>query len=609
MPAKSLQHPSCLRVLTLCAAGCAAGISSAVAAGPATPTAANSYLVHNLVSDLPSMADYEDPNLVNPWGLATTASSPFWIGNNGTGTSTLYGTTGAPIALVVTVPTPAAATGGAVSGVIANTAAGFPVATGKNASFIFCTEDGTVSGWNSSVNATGAIVTVNNSASNAVFKGCVIGGTSAAPVLYVADFHNGVVDMFDVNFNPIAATAGAFTDAAIPAGFAPFNIANFGGKLYVAYAKQDSAKHDDAAGPGNGFVDIFDFSGNLLTHLISQGPLNSPWGMQMAPATFGQFGGALLVGNFGDGTINAFDPVKGTQLGTLNDPTGHALTIPGLWGLLFGNGGKGGDTSTLYFTAGTPGPYGEPAESHGLFGSIQAPPAFTTAVNGASFQAGLAPNTWASIIGGALATTSRSWAATDFSGANLPTVIDNVSVTVNGAPAAISYVGPSQINFLVPSNATTGTAQVQVNSNDQISTVASVTLNAAAPAFFWFTGNKYITATHATGALAGPTTLIAGVTTPVSPGETIVLYGTGFGATATAAPNNATFPAAIALAALPTITIGGAPAKVIYGGMIEPGIYQLNVVVPVSLAAGDALVVATAASGQQSQANAFLSVL
>jgi len=604
MPDKSLHHPSYLRVLALCAAG----ISSAVAAGPATPTPANSYLVHNLVSDLPSMADYQDPNLVNPWGIATTASSPFWLSNNHSGTSTIYSTIGSPSSLVVTVPTPTAATGGATTGIIANTATGFPVATGKNASFIFCTEDGTISGWNSSVNATAGVVTVDNSKAGAVFKGCALGGTSAAPVIYATDFHNGLVDMFDANFKPITPAAGAFTDSTIPAGFAPFNVAVFGGKVYVTYAKQDAVKHDDAPGAGNGFVDVFDASGNLLTSLIAKGALNSPWGMQMAPATFGQFGSALLVSNFGDGTINAFDPAKGTQLGTLKDPTGHPVTIPGIWGLLFGNGGRGGDTSTLYFTAGIPGPYGDPYESHGLFGSIQPPPAFTTAVNGASYQASLAPNTWASVIGGALATTARGWTTTDFSGANLPTAIDGVSVTVNGAPAPISYEGPSQINFLVPANATTGTAQIQVNNNDQISAAATVTLNAAAPAFFWYTGNKYIAATHATGAPAGPTTLIAGVTTPVSPGETIVLYGTGFGPVSPAAPNNATFPAPLALTTLPTITIGGAPATVTYGGMIEPGVYQLNVVVPVSLPAGDAAVVATAGA-QQSQANAFLSVL
>jgi uncharacterized protein (TIGR03118 family) len=596
--------PSYLKAIAVCTAA----VAGVFAADPATPSPANSYLVHNLVSDLPSIADYEDPNLVNPWGVATSAASPFWLANNGTGTSTIYSTIGTPSALVVTVPTPTASTKGHVTGIIANSSTNFTVATGKAASFIFCALEGTVSGWNSSVNATGAVVTVNNSSSNAEFTGCATGGTSAAPVLYVADFHNGVIDMFDGSFNPIAGGANAFVDSAVPAGYAPFNVMNLGGQMYVAYAKQDAAKQIDVPGAGNGYVSVFDFSGNLITHLVSQGALNAPWGMQIAPATFGQFAGALLVANFGDGTINAFDSAKGTQLGTLQDPTGHPVTIPGIWALLFGNGGRGGDRTTLYFTAGIPGPYGQAIQSHGLFGSIQPPPQFNTAVNGASFQAPLAPNTWASIIGGALATTSRSWAATDFSGANLPTTIDGVSVTVNGSPAPIDYIGPSQIDFLVPANAATGSAQVQVNSNDQISAVATVTLGSTAPAFFWLTGNKYIAATHADGALAGPTTLITGVTTPVMPGETIVLYGTGFGVTSPAPPNNATFPAPLSLATLPTVTIGGAPATVVYAGLIEPGVYQLNVVVPVTLPAGDAAVVATA-GGQQSQANAFISVL
>jgi uncharacterized protein (TIGR03118 family) len=573
----------------------------ASAATPAAPSPSNSYLVHNLVSDLPDTADFQDRNLVNPWGIATTATSPFWIGNNGTGTSTLYGTTGAAVALVVTIPTTTGPTGGAVSGVIANTTTSFTVATGKAASFIFCTEDGTVSGWNSSVNPGAAIITVNNTKANSVFKGCVIGGTATAPILYVTDFHNAVVDMFDGSFNPIAAPK-AFVDPSIPAGYGPFNIANFGGKIYVTYAKQDSAMHDDVAGPGNGYVDVFDGSGNLLTQLISRGVLNSPWGMQIAPATFGQFSGALLVANFGDGTINAFDPVKGTALGTLQDPTGHNLAISGLWGLLFGNGGKGGDTSTLYFTAGIAGPYGDPTETHGLFGSIQAPPSFTPAgvVNGASFQAPLAPNTWASVIGGGLAASSRSWASTDLSGVNLPTVIDGVSVSVNGAPAAISYVNPSQVDFLIPATAAVGQAQIQVTNNDQISAAATVTLTAAAPSFFWLSGNKYIVSTHANGIVTGPASQVA-------PGETIVLYGNGFGATSPAAPNNATFTAPLTLAATPTVTIGGVAAKVVYAGLIDPGVYQLNVVVPTTLPAGDAAVVATVGA-QQSQANAFLSV-
>jgi uncharacterized protein (TIGR03118 family) len=581
------------------AATCAALLSLASAATPATPSPQNSYLVHNLVSDLPDTADFQDPNLVNPWGIATTATSPFWIGNNGTGTSTLYGTTGTAVALVVTIPTTSGPTGGAVSGTIANTTTSFAIADGKAASFIFCTEDGTISGWNGSVSPAGAAtISVDNTKANSVFKGCVIGGTAAAPILYVTDFHNGVVDMFDGNFNPIAAPK-AFLDPSIPVGYAPFNIANFGGKIYVTYAKQDSAKHDDVAGAGNGYVDVFDGSGNLVTQLISKGLLNSPWGMQIAPATFGQFSGALLIANFGDGTINAFDPAKGTPLGTLNDSTGHILSIPGLWGLLFGNGGKGGDTSTLYFTAGFPGPYGEGAESHGIFGSIQAPPSFTPAgvINGASFLPPLAPNTWATVVGGGLAASSRSWASTDLVGGNLPTVIDGVSVSVNGVPAEISFVGPSQVDFLIPATAAVGAAQIQVISNEQVSAPATVNLTLTAPAFFWLTGNKYIVSTHANGTVTGPTTLIPGATTPVKAGETIALYGTGF---------TVNTPG-VGAVALPSVTIGGIAATVTFAGQIDAGITQINVVVPATVPSGDAAVVATM-GGQQSQANAFISI-
>jgi uncharacterized protein (TIGR03118 family) len=581
------------------AATCAALLSLASAATPATPSPQNSYLVHNLVSDLPDTADFQDPNLVNPWGIATTATSPFWIGNNGSGTSTLYGTTGTAVALVVTIPTTAGPTGGAVSGTIANTTTSFSIADGKPASFIFCTEDGTISGWNGTVSPAGAAtISVDNTKANSVFKGCVIGGTAAAPILYVTDFHNGVVDMFDGNFKPIAA-ATAFTDPSIPAGYAPFGIANFSGKIYVTYAKQDSAKHDDVSGAGNGYVDVFDGSGNLVTQLISKGLLNSPWGMQIAPATFGQFSGALLVANFGDGTINAFDAAKGTPLGTLNDSTHHTLSIPGLWGLLFGNGGRGGDTSTLYFTAGFPGPYGEGAESHGIFGSIQAPPSFTPAgvINGASFLPPLAPNTWATVVGGGLAASSRSWASTDLVGGSLPSVIDGVSVSVNGVPAEISFVGPSQVDFLIPATAAVGAAQIQVISNEQVSAPATVNLTLTAPAFFWLTGNKYIVSTHTNGTVTGPTTLIPGATTPVKAGETIALYGTGF---------TVNTPG-VGAAALPSVTIGGVTATVTFAGQIDAGITQINVVVPATVPSGDAAVVATM-GGQQSQANAFISI-
>lgn len=228
-------------------------------------------------------------------------------------------------------------------------------------------------------------------------------------------------------------------------------------------------------------------------------------------------------------------------------------------------------------------------------------------MNGASFQTPLALNTWASVLGGGLAFSSRSWAATDLSGVNLPTTIDGVSVSVNGSPAAISYVGPSQVDFLIPENAAQGSAQIQVINNGQASATATVNLLGTAPAFFWLTGNKYIASTHANGTLTGPATLISGETTPALGGETIVLYGTGFGATSPAAPSGTTLAAPLPLAVAPVITIAGVPATVTYLGLVEPAVYQINVQIPSSVPPGDAAVVATA-GGQQSQANAFLSV-
>jgi uncharacterized protein (TIGR03118 family) len=586
-------------------------LCSALANAIAAPGSVGTWLVHNLVSDLPDTADFQDKNLVNPWGLAASATGPFWIGNNGTGTSSVYSTNGTPSGLVVTVPAPGLPTGGAVTGVISNATTAFNVTSGgktKNASFIFCTEDGTISGWSPSVNATAAIIAVDNSASGSVFKGCVAGGTAAAPLIYVTDFHNGVVDVFDGNFNPVVS-ATAFVDPLMPAGFAPFGIANFAGSIYVTFAKQDADKHDDVAGASNGFVDVFDSSGTLLRRLIARGALNSPWGMAMAPVTFGQFGGALLVGNFGGGSINAFDPATGNLLGTLQDNTGHNIPIPGIWALYFGNGGKGGDPATLYFTAGIPGPYGETPESHGLFGSIQAAPSFISAdvVNGASFAPLVGANTWTSIFGGGLASTIRSWAATDFTGAKLPIDIDGVGVTVNGEAAYISYVSPMQLNFLTPADIPAGAAQIQVTNNGEVSAVVAVTMQTAAPGFFWLTGNKYVVATHANGALIGPTSLINGATTPAVRNETIVFYGNGFGLTSPAAPNGSTFNTPLPLVTLPTVTIGGAPATVTYGGLVGVGLYQINVVVPASISPGDNAVVASV-GGQQSQANVFLSV-
>jgi uncharacterized protein (TIGR03118 family) len=579
-------------------------------------SAANAYLVHNLVADQPGIADHTDPNLVNPWGNAFSAGSPFWIGDNGTGLSTLYDGTGTPSSTVVEIPAAGGGTNGPVSGVIVNSVTtAFLVAPGKQAQFMFCSEDGVISGWNSSVDATHAKVLADNSKNNAVYKGCAIGTTATGPVLYVANFNSGQVEVYDANMNPIV-NAGAFTNAAVPAGFAPFNVQVMNGKVFVVYAKPDAEKHDDVAGPGNGYVSVYDLSGNLLQSLIAAGNLNSPWGLAIAPSTFGDFGGALLVGNFGDGKINAYNLTTGALMGTLSDREGNPIILPGLWSLNFGNGSRS-DAATLYFTS------GPNDESDGLLGSIQAAPAFTTAgiVNGASFLSALAPNTWASILkGGGMSATTRGWLATDFIGTALPTQLNGVSVTVNGEAAAVSYISPTQINFLVPSDVQSGAAQIVVTNNGLASTAVSATITSTAPAFFTLgaadatTGNSYIAAEHASGGVAGPPSLVTGVTsTPFNAGETMVLFGTGFGATNPAAPVGTLPTAALPLVVLPTVTVGGLPAKASFGGLTGPGLYQFNVVLPAGTTVGGTgavveVPVTMTAGGAQTQAKTVVAV-
>ncbi len=575
--------------------------------------AANSYLVHNLVADLPGQADHVDANLVNPWGLAVSSSSPFWVGNNNTGTSTVYDGSGTAKSLIVAIPASTQTGHGAVTGVLSNGGQLFAIAPNEPAAFLFCTEDGTISGWNHAVDATNAKIVVDQSTAGAVYKGCALGGTTGAPLLYAANFRAGTIDVWNGTFQAVTNPAGSFQDSQVPSGYAPFNIQNLGGKLYVTYALQDSDKKDDVAGIGNGYVAVFDMSGNLLAHLTSRGPLNSPWGLAMAPAGFGDFGGALLVGNFRDGMIHAFDANSGALLGTLNGTGGNAIVISGLWSLLFGNGGAGGDSATLYFTAGPGGSTGQPLESHGLLGSIQTAPAFpaTGVVNGASFSTTLAPNGWVSIFGGGLSATTRGWLAADFVNNQLPTQLDGVAVTVNGEPAFPAFISPTQINFLVPSDLAPGSVQVTTTNNGLTSAPVNLTLTPAAPAFFQLS-EKYVAATHADGTLSGPPALITGVTTsPLVPGETVVLYGSGFGPTAPGITNGQVVTTAASLASPLTLTIGGLPATVTFAGLSATGLYQINAVVPAVPAGSgpqsDAVVTAEV-MGMQSQAGALLSI-
>jgi uncharacterized protein (TIGR03118 family) len=323
------------------------------------PALAGGYVQTNLVSDGFVPAQYTDPNLVNPWGISFSATSPFWVSDNGTGVITLYNGAGSPQALVVTIPRPGGTGTATPTGQVFNA---FSAISGFNQNlFIFATEDGTIAGWRGALGATAELL-VDNSGLGAVYKGLALGDNAGNLYLYAANFHNGTIDVFPGTGAP--ALPGNFTDPNLPSGYAPFNVQNLGGNLYVTYALQNGTQHDDVPGPGNGYVNIFDLNGNLLRRLISQGALNSPWGLALAPAQFGTFSNALLVANFGDGRINAFDPSSGTLLGTLKDGKGNPLVIDGLWGLIFGNGGNGGDTNRLYFTAGPGG------KQHGLFGSL-----------------------------------------------------------------------------------------------------------------------------------------------------------------------------------------------------------------------------------------------
>jgi len=265
-----------------------------------------------------------------------------------------------PLGLVVTIPAPGGVgTTAAPTGVIFNAGSLF------NADhFIFATEDGTIAGWSS---GTTAVLEADNSASGAVYKGLAAGTAGPATQLYAANFSAATIDVYDSSFG-LVNSPGAFLDPALPAGYAPFNIVDLGNLLYVTYALQDAGKEDDVPGAGHGFIDVFTTNGTLVHRLVSNGVLNSPWGIALAPASFGPLGGDLLVGNFGDGTINAFNPATGAFLGTLSDTSGNPIVNPGLWGIAFGNGSQGTLTSTLYFTAGIPGP--DNIEDHGLFGSL-----------------------------------------------------------------------------------------------------------------------------------------------------------------------------------------------------------------------------------------------
>jgi len=324
----------------------------------------NLYTVNNLRSDVPGAAAVLDPDLVNGWGIVASATSPWWVSDNGTSRSTLYnGNTNAKLGLVVSVP-------GAPTGIVFNGSTDFKVDAGTGlvaARFIFATDDGQIAGWNGvGTNAISAATTAD-----AVYLGLAIGSSGGANYLYAANFAGGRIDVFNGTFGDgSGALAGDFTDPGLPSGYAPFNIQNIGGELLIAYAKVNPAEPDEElAGDGFGFVSAFGTDGTFHGRIASRGELNAPWGLAMASGDFGKFSGDLLVGNFGDGRIHAFRngengwEAHGVMKGTNHRP----IEIDGLWGIGFGNGATSGPTNTLFFAA------GPDDETHGLFGSITAP--------------------------------------------------------------------------------------------------------------------------------------------------------------------------------------------------------------------------------------------
>jgi uncharacterized protein (TIGR03118 family) len=322
------------------------------------------YTQRNLVSDLPNVARITDPNLVNPWGLAAGPATPMWVADNGTDVSTLYrgALHGGPpeiVPLVVSIP------GGKPTGVVFNPTSDFQLTPGDAntaARFIFASEVGQITAWSPNVPPTTTAVSKVTTA-GAIYKGVTLAVTPQGSRLYAADFHGAKIDVFDGAFAPVTLPPGAFTDPNLPAGYAPFNVQELGGRIYVAYAQQDAAAEDEVAGPGKGFVDVYDTGGTLIRRLISDGALNAPWGLVIAPNGFGKFGRDLLVGNFGDGRINAYRLGSGRFDGTLLGRHGQPITIEGLWALRFGNDVFAGPRA-LVFTAGIDD------EQHGLLGTI-----------------------------------------------------------------------------------------------------------------------------------------------------------------------------------------------------------------------------------------------
>jgi uncharacterized protein (TIGR03118 family) len=338
----------------------------------ATPVSARGFTQLNLDSNVPGLALHTDSNVVNAWGTAFNGKGTIlWVNDNGTGVSTTFDVNGNPLSIVVTIPPPTGKPGPATpTGIVFNPTTDFVISSGgksAKALFLFATEDGTISGWNPAVESADAVLAVDRSEAGAVYKGLTMALTDSGNFIYAANFHAGVIEKFDADFDLV----DSFTSPDIPDGFAPFGIREIGGRLFVTYAKQKLPdKHDDQAGPGNGFVVVFDPETDEGAVFAAHGTLNSPWGLLVAPNGIGKFGGALLVGNFGDGRINAFDPMTGQFEGQFEDRRGKPLTIDGLWGLEKNPVTAEIGPRLIYFAA------GPDDESNGLVGTLRIAQAF-----------------------------------------------------------------------------------------------------------------------------------------------------------------------------------------------------------------------------------------
>jgi len=326
-----------------------------------------------------------DANLSNPWGLATAPGLPFWIADNNSNLATLYSGTGTIQTKEVTgsntvgiaIPASAAGVPANPNGQVYNGTSGFLIPTSKGqetALFIFDGEGGTIAAWAQDSGATAVTAYDDglvNGTNHAVYKGLALGNVNGASFLYATDLHNNKIDVFDTKFTKPATMQGKFIDPTIPSGFVPFGIVALEDQLYVTYTMRDTALHDEVLGAGLGYVDIFDFNGNFMSRFASAGVLNAPWGIAIAPEGFGSLDGEVLIGNFGDGTINIFAP-DGTPMGPLTVINGGALAIPGLWSLVFGDGDSDKPVTTLFYTAGFAD------QTDGVFGSIAATSTTTT---------------------------------------------------------------------------------------------------------------------------------------------------------------------------------------------------------------------------------------